>query len=562
VALALVAALGLSGPAAVGADDPGGGGHGGGPGQGPAGGPNGHGPGGANGGNNGASGGGNGGNGHNSPAGAGIGGGPSIGGVVSPFPAPSPGRGHGGGGDGGHGGGPGPPSLSQSQGSGQSGRQRASGDGQDGDGDQNSGGGKDSHGGSGDSGRDDGGDGGELTTTVQAAASAATAALTHARQQQAQTLIRTHPEIVEPDNLGRPVVRRQILALAPSPTGLAAARRAGFKVGASDTLTDLGVTSAVLTAPRGMSAVQALDRMRALDPSGQYDFNHLYQQGGLIGAPVLVAAAPKAAAAVPAGRRIRVGLVDGGVAPGQPALQGVAIEERGFAAGGPKPSAHGTAVASLIAGRRGVFRGAAPGAALFVADVYGATPAGGSADAIAHGLAWIAQSGSAVINISLVGPPNILLEAAVKALIARGHILVAAVGNDGPAAAPLYPASYPGVIAVTAVDPNWRLLPEAGRGTHVDFAAPGSEMAAAGMDGGFVSVRGTSFAAPLTAGLLARLISEPDRAAADRAIAALGRRAMDLGPRGPDKLYGRGLVAVEYRTPPGEVRASAALRGP
>jgi hypothetical protein len=87
-------------------------------------------------------------------------------------------------------------------------------------------------------------------------------------------------------------------------------------------------------------------------------------------------------------------------------------------------------------------------------------------------------------------------------------------------------------------------------------------MAAAGLDGGFVAVRGTSFAAPLAAGLLARLIAQPDPAAAQHALDVLGRRALDLGPRGKDSLYGRGLVAVEYRTPPGEVRASAALRGP
>jgi subtilisin family serine protease len=167
-----------------------------------------------------------------------------------------------------------------------------------------------------------------------------------------------------------------------------------------------------------------------------------------------------------------------------------------------------------------------------------------------------------VINVSLVGPPNLLLEAAVKALIAKGYVVVAAVGNDGPAAPPLYPASYPGVVAVTGVDVQRRLLPEASRATHVDFAAPGAQMAAAGLDGGFVSVRGTSFAAPLAAGLLARRLAAPDRAAADRAIVSLGRQALDLGPRGPDPQFGRGLVALELRTPPPDVGARLALNGP
>jgi subtilisin family serine protease len=87
-------------------------------------------------------------------------------------------------------------------------------------------------------------------------------------------------------------------------------------------------------------------------------------------------------------------------------------------------------------------------------------------------------------------------------------------------------------------------------------------MAAAGLDGGFVAVRGTSFAAPLAAGLLARQIAAPGRAAADRAIAAVGRQALDLGPRGPDPLFGRGLVAVDLRTPPPQVGARVALNGP
>ncbi|WP_031310193.1 S8 family serine peptidase, partial [Sphingobium sp. C100] len=70
------------------------------------------------------------------------------------------------------------------------------------------------------------------------------------------------------------------------------------------------------------------------------------------------------------------------------------------------------------------------------------------------------------------------------------------------AAPPAYPASYPGVIAVTGIDGRGRLLPEAGRALHVDFAAPGADMQAATMADGKGAVRGTSFAAPLVAGRL------------------------------------------------------------
>jgi len=391
--------------------------------------------------------------------------------------------------------------------------------------------------------------------------SAATvAALTEVRRAQAAALL-AHRDVIEADDLGRPVVRGEILALAPGPEALATAERAGFRVRTRDELAELGLRSVVLQAPRGVSAVEALAQLRALDPAGAYDFNHLYQESGTLAGRAATAAAASAADPT-AAPGARIGLVDGGVAPRQPALAGARIVQRGFAAGGPNPSPHATAVASLLAGRQGPFRGAAPGATLFVADVYGRTPAGGSAEAIAQALGWLAQAGAPVINISLVGPPNLILEAAVKALVARGHVVVAAVGNDGPAAPPLYPAAYPGVVAVTGVDARRRLLPEASRGTHVDFAAPGAEMAAAGLDGGFVAVRGTSFAAPLAAGLIARQMTVPDRAAAERAIAAVGRQALDLGARGPDPQFGRGLVAADLRTPPPQVGARFALSGP
>ncbi|MFC3070268.1 hypothetical protein ACFODM_13550, partial [Phenylobacterium soli] len=198
--------------------------------------------------------------------------------------------------------------------------------------------------------------------------------LTQARKAQVRELLQFHRDVVEPDNLGRPVVRGEILALSPSSAAIAKAERAGFRIRSDETLPGLGVRNVVLLGPRGISAVEALNRLRALDPAGRYDFNHIYQESGAVKAR---AAAPARASgpAAPTARGVRVGLVDGGVAAAQPALSGSKLVQRGFAPGGLKPSAHGTAVASLIAGRSGRFRGAAPGATLYVADVYGSTAA-------------------------------------------------------------------------------------------------------------------------------------------------------------------------------------------
>jgi len=199
----------------------------------------------------------------------------------------------------------------------------------------------------------------------------------------------------------------------------------------------------------------------------------------------------------------------------------------------------------LLVGSAEQFRGAAPGAELFAADVY--CGPGATVEAIADAFSWLVGEHVPVINVSLVGPPNALLEAVVLRVIARGYLIVAAVGNDGPAAPPLYPAAYRDVIGVTAVDAHRRVLVEAGRGPQVKFAAPGADMAAACPAGKFNAVRGTSFAAPIVAGLLSLDMSAPDTAEAQRAVQALIHSAIDLGARGPDKVYGNGLVGDEVR---------------
>ena len=119
---------------------------------------------------------------------------------------------------------------------------------------------------------------------------------------------------------------------------------------------------------------------------------------------------------------------------------------------------------------------------------------------------------------------------------------MAAVGNDGAASPLSYPASYPGVIAVTATDGRKRILIEAGRATHLDYAAPGADILAADLTGGAVRVRGTSFAAPLVAGVIAR--AYPVQALANRAsaLASVDAGAERLGAR-----YGRGLVCSACR---------------
>jgi subtilisin family serine protease len=188
----------------------------------------------------------------------------------------------------------------------------------------------------------------------------------------------------------------------------------------------------------------------------------------------------------------RIGLIDSGVDGAHPVLSGVTIVRQGCG-GALFPAAHGTAVASLLVGQGENFESVIPGATLHASDIF-CGHGGASLSLLAIALDWMAREKVPVVNISLVGAKSVLLTALVRAMSSRGFLLVAAVGNDGPTAPPLYPAAYPDVVGVTGVDGNRRVLPEACRGEQVDFAAAGADFEAAAVGGGFDEMRGTSFA--------------------------------------------------------------------
>ena len=416
--------------------------------------------------------------------------------------------------------------------------------------------------------------------------------LTDLRRLHILDLIRKNPKEIEADPNGAPIIRGEVVAFSPSDASLEKARAAGFVVVRERVLEGLDARLVVLQAPNGISTRRALKDIRRLDAEGVYDFNHLYTDSGVLGAGAPVSgrgaaagggvgvsgAAGASAAGVAAGAGApggggtpasgggvgsgrdaaagggasggvvarKVGLIDGGVDTSHDVFRDIVIHQHGCS-GASVPAPHGTAVASLMIGRSPQFHGAAPGSELYAADVYCGLPTGGAVDAVADALAWMVREHVPVINVSLVGPPNSLLENVVRLVIAHGHVVVAAVGNDGPAAPPLYPASYPDVVGVTAVDARQRVLLEACRGKQVKFSAPGADMSAASPAQSYAPVRGTSFASPIVAGLLAEALPTPDKAAAQRAVSDLAAHAIDLGAPGPDPIYGFGLVGGDLR---------------
>ena len=351
--------------------------------------------------------------------------------------------------------------------------------------------------------------------------------LAGARALRVDRLLREHREVLErvDDEL---VVRAEIIAIDITEAALKQALAEKFLLKRSQDLAELGVKVSVLQAPEGWSARRGLNALRKLDPQGTYDFNHVYLDGGAGQVTAPPAAAPAASALSG-----RVGLVDGGVDASHEIFANTRMKRFGCE-GRVVPSVHGTAVASIL-----VYRGAVED--LYAADVYCDQPTGGATDAVVAALAWMARERVAVINVSLVGPRNALLERVVARLVAGGFVIVAAVGNDGPAAPPLYPASYDGVVGVTAVDGSHRVLVEACRGRQVDFAAKGADMQAATQTPNrYGPVRGTSYAAPIIAALFAADITAPDVAERERALSKWTGVATDLGKNGRDDVYGAG----------------------
>jgi hypothetical protein len=373
------------------------------------------------------------------------------------------------------------------------------------------------------------------------------------RLEQVGALLRRHGDVLEADPRGEPVVRREILAWSPSPAALAAAAAAGLQVEREQDF-DGALRMVVLRVPRHADTAATLAQLRALDPDGVYDFNHIYTGSGTVPDQPSAPAVRPAATVAPAAGAPKVGLVDSGVDGAHPVFRDASIQRWGCA-GAAHPSAHGTAVAALMVGHSARFRGVAPEASLYAADIYCDSGTGGSADKIAGALAWLSREKVPVINLSLVGPPNQTLERVVGAMVQRGHLLVAAVGNDGPAAPPLYPASYPGVVGVSAVDRQGRALPEAARGPQVMFAAPGNNMVSASPGAPpYRPVRGTSFASPLVAALLAGSLPRPDKTLASAAVAALAKQASRGDGATVSNETGYGIVGAAFRVDPASFR--------
>jgi subtilisin family serine protease len=192
-------------------------------------------------------------------------------------------------------------------------------------------------------------------------------------------------------------------------------------------------------------------------------------------------------------------------------------------------------------------RKAARASRLHAANVFFTDAAGNAiatTESLVAALAWHADEGIHVVNMSLAGPPNRVLETAITAASERGMLIVAAVGNNGPAGEPLYPAAYAPVVGITAVDSANRIYRYANRGRHVTFAAPGVRIKVADSDGGYATQSGTSMAAPYAAAIIAQARAGQAGPSNSGVLATLKATAIDLGAKDFDDVFGYGLIAA------------------
>ena len=246
------------------------------------------------------------------------------------------------------------------------------------------------------------------------------------------------------------------------------------------------------------------------------------------------------------GRNVIIAVIDSNVDIGHPDLRGAV--RRSFNATGrpdPTPDFHGTAVAGIIRAH-GLVEGVAPQAEILAVRAFRTSYPQASSetttDVLVTAVDWAVKNGARILNMSFVGSRDPVIEQLLEAVNQKGIVAVAAAGNGGPTAAPAYPAAYPGVIAVTAVDEADRLYEHANRGSYIAVAAPGVDILAPVERGGHAYLSGTSFAAAYVSGIAALLLERDPNLDAKALVDLIRDGADDLGPAGRDDDFGAGRV--------------------
>jgi membrane-anchored mycosin MYCP len=251
-----------------------------------------------------------------------------------------------------------------------------------------------------------------------------------------------------------------------------------------------------------------------------------------------------------------VAVVDSGVSGTAPGLASAVLPGRNVltgASGDRDCLGHGTFTAGLIAARpvpgTGLV-GVAPQARILPVDAVSparaesAEPAT-SSSATAAGIVYAVDSGASVVDVSTAATPgpSAALQQAVAYAEASNVLVIAPVSVSAGANVASYPADYPGVVAVSAVDAAGAPVAAAGPGAHVDLAAPGVALISArARGGGEVSGSGAALATAFVAGTAALVRSYYPRLPAADVAQRLEDTADRPGTTLPDPQLGYGII--------------------
>lgn len=345
---------------------------------------------------------------------------------------------------------------------------------------------------------------------------------------------------VQVENGWRAVEREWLIMLDKSELALLQPLRADIVEQTG--FTELGLVLVRFRVPAEWDSSAALKERLPVHLHEQLDRNHIY--GAQTGNKILSADA--ALQLIPVcDDTVRIGIIDTAINTDHPAFTHSQIIERNFVIEKiDAPRAHGTAVAGLLVGRGESVQPLLPKAQLYAASVFyprNQYAQGATMMDLVRALNWLVGEKVSAINMSLAGPDNQILRSVVIRVTQQGIAIIAAAGNEGPAAPPMYPAAYTDVIAVTAVDREQRIYRWANRGDHIDFAALGVSVTTARSDGGFGRETGTSIAAPIVSAFVAcELVKQKNMSS--KIIAGLAVKVTDLGASGRDPVFGFGLL--------------------